>query len=98
MFTENHELAAKLEASAAHDWERFTTKHTCYPLQTELERLKAASIAINAQLLTAWRIAYANPDTHTPLWDEVTALRKKSFAAYAAWNAARKAATTGGAL
>ena len=27
MFTENHELAAKLEASAAHDWERFTTKH-----------------------------------------------------------------------
>ena len=26
MFTENHELAAKLAASAAHDWERFTTK------------------------------------------------------------------------
>ena len=66
--------------------------------QTELKRLKAASIAINAQLMKAWKIAYANPDTHTPLWDEVTALHKKSTAAYAAWNAARKAATTGGAL
>ena len=41
MFTENHKLAAKLEASAAHDWERFTTKHT----QTELEQLQAALIA-----------------------------------------------------
>ena len=47
MFTENHELAAKLEASAAHDWERFTTKHTRYPMsnQTELEQLQAALIA-----------------------------------------------------
>ena len=66
--------------------------------QTELERLKATSIAINAQLMAAWKIAYANPNTHTPLWDEVTALHKTSKAAYAAWNAARKAATTGGAL
>ena len=41
MFTENHELAAKLEASSAHDWERFTTKHT----QTELEQLQVALIA-----------------------------------------------------
>jgi len=66
--------------------------------QTKLERLKAEASAADARLQKAWKIAWAHPDTNTTLWNEVETLSKKSKAAYAAWNAARKAATTGGAL